>query len=153
MNNRRYIKKQKLTLAQYVQRRNGVPLGAPGALKNMFNRSLGAGSFAKFWQYWNPVFGYYLGSYIYAPLKRWLPPAIALIITFVACGALHDAVAIMLRGSMVFLFTPWFLLMGTGVVIGHAVQFDYSEHSWFVRALINIGYVGVCLVFALMVKV
>jgi len=64
-----YQRKRKLTLAQYVRRRNGVPLGASGSLRNMFYRSLGAGSIAGFWRYWNPVFGYYLGRYIYAPLK------------------------------------------------------------------------------------
>jgi hypothetical protein len=32
-----------LTLAQYVRRRTGVPLGASGSLRNMLHRSLGAG--------------------------------------------------------------------------------------------------------------
>ena len=33
-----------ITLAQYVVRRNGVPLGASGALREMLSRSLGAES-------------------------------------------------------------------------------------------------------------
>ena len=49
-----------MTLNQYIERRNGVPLGASGALRNMLRRSFGAGTLAGFWQYWNPIFGYYL---------------------------------------------------------------------------------------------
>lgn len=52
----------RLTLAQYVHRRNGVPLGDSGSLRNMLIRSFGAGSFGRFWQYWNPIFDYGLGK-------------------------------------------------------------------------------------------
>ena len=71
--------RKKLTLSEYVRRRNGVPLGAPGSLRNMLRRSFGARSFAGFWQYWNPVFGYCLGRYIFVPLKRVSPPSVALV--------------------------------------------------------------------------
>jgi D-alanyl-lipoteichoic acid acyltransferase DltB (MBOAT superfamily) len=145
--------KRKLTLGRYVKRRNGVPLGAPGSLRNMFYRALGAGSFAEFWRYWNPVFGYYLGRYIFAPLRKWLPPPVALVVTFVACGALHDAVIIAVRGSMAFLFVPWFFVMGVVVVIGEKLRIDYSELTWPVRASINTTYVGGCLVVALLARI
>ncbi len=56
---------QRVRLVQYVYRRNGVPLGDSNSLRNMFIRSFGAGSFARFWQYWNPIFGYGLGKYVY----------------------------------------------------------------------------------------
>jgi hypothetical protein len=58
---------KKLTLSEYVKHRNGLPLGASGSLQNMLIRSFGAGTFARFWQYWNPIWGYALGRYIYAP--------------------------------------------------------------------------------------
>lgn len=45
------------TLSEYVERRNGVPLGARGSLANMLRRSLGARSFAGFWRYWSPIWG------------------------------------------------------------------------------------------------
>ncbi len=147
-----YQKRRKPTLTQYVRRRNGVPLGAPGSLSNMLRRSLGAGSFSKFWQYWNPVWGYYLGWYIYAPLKQWMPSAIALIATFVFSGALHDAVISVVRGSMVFIFTPWFFVAGTGIVIGQTLQIDYSKYVWPIRAAINLGYISLCLAIALAIK-
>jgi len=70
---------QGLTLVQYVERRNGVPLGDSNSLRNMLQRSFGAASFAGFWQYWNPIWGYGLGKYVYSPLRRVLPAVIALI--------------------------------------------------------------------------
>ena len=67
---RDHPKKRNLTLAQYVKRRNGVALGYSGSFSNMLHRSFGAGTLAKFWQYWNPIWGYYLGRYIHGPLKK-----------------------------------------------------------------------------------
>lgn len=143
---------RKLTLAYYVRRRNGVPLGAAGSLRNMLHRSLGAGTFAQFWRYWNPIFGYFLGRYVNAPLRCWLPAPASLVITFVACGALHDAVASAVGGRVVFLFTPWFFFMGMGVVISQAVRLNYSQHAWPARALINISGVGVSLLLTLAIR-
>ena len=106
-----------LTLSSYVKRRNGVPLGAAGALGNMFKRSLGAASFDKFWQYWNPVWGYYLGRYVFYPLSLRLPQALALLLTFTVSGMLHDLAVILLKWQFVCFFTPWFTLMGIVVVV------------------------------------
>ena len=145
-------KKRKLTLAQYVRRRNGVPLGGSGSLRNMFYRSLGAGTFAAFWRYWNPVWGYYLSRYIYTPLKRWLPSTISLVLTFVVCGAVHDIVVSAVLGRVVNIFTPWFFLMGIGVAVSQAMRVDYSNFVWPIRAFINISYIGVSLLLASAIK-
>jgi len=141
-----------VSLGQYVRRRNGVPMGARGGLRNMFRRSFGARSFARFWQYWNPVFGYGLGRYVYTPLYRMMPSAIALIATFVFCGALHDLVTMAVRGSIAFLFTPWFFFLGAGVVAGRAVGMNLSRLPWQARAGIHFIYLATCLVAALLVK-
>lgn len=141
-----------MTLAQYIRRRNGVPLGARGALGNMLRRSFGARSFAGFWQYWNPMFGYGLGRYVFSPLKRVLPSALALIATFVVCGALHDAVAMAVGRSLVFLFTPWFFFLGVGVVFGRAIRMDLSHQPWAVRASVNLAYIVACLALTLVAK-
>jgi len=141
-----------LTLAQYVRRRNGVPLGGSGALRNMLHRSLGASSFAGFWQYWNPVFGYGLARYVDAPLRRFLPSTIALILTFVLCGGLHDLVASSIRRSATFPFSMWFLVLGVGVVLGRAVGMDLSSRPWAVRACVNLTYVGICLAVAIVAR-
>jgi hypothetical protein len=144
--------RRRLTLAQYIRRRNGVPVGSSGSLRNMLHRSLGAGSFAGFWQYWNPIWGYGLSRYVYSPLKRVFPPTASLIVTFVVCGALHDLVITAIRGSATFLFTPWFFLLGVGVVFGRAVGMDYSSRPWLVRACVNLTYVGACLAGALIAR-
>ncbi len=81
----------------------------------MLRRSFGAQSFAGFWQYWNPIFGYGLGKYVYAPLRTYLPAFIALILTFVICGLGHDLITMALRQEITFLFTPWFFFLGSGV--------------------------------------
>ena len=152
MNKPKRNRKRKLTLAYYVRRRNGLPLGAAGSLRNMFHRSLGAGTFAEFWRYWNPIFGYYLGRYVNAPLKRWLPSSISLVITFLVCGALHDAVGFAAAGRAMFLFTPWFFFMGMGVVISQSIRFEYSNYVWPVRALINISCVAMGLLVTFAIK-
>lgn len=138
--------KQRLTLAQYIRRRNGVAAGSRGSLRNMLDRSLGAGTFAGFWRHWNPVFGYHLGRYVDAPLRSVIPPPFALIATFVVCGALHDLVTAVVRGAPAFLFTPWFFFLGIGVVLGRVLRLDFSGQSWLLRAATNLAYVAVCLV-------
>lgn len=146
------IRRPRMTLAQYVHRRNGVPLGVSGSLRNMLYRSLGASSFAGFWRYWNPIFGYGLARYVNTPLRRVLPSALALIMTFVVCGALHDLVATSIRGSVTLPFSTWFLVLGVGVVLGGAVGMDLSDRSWATRASVNLTYLVVCLVVAIVVR-
>lgn len=141
-----------MTLAQYIRRRNGVPAGSSGSLRNMLHRSLGAGSFAGFWQYWNPVWGYGLARYVYAPLRRVLPLTAALLVTFVVCGALHDLAIMVVRGSATLLFTPWFFLLGVGVVSGRAVGMDFSGRPWLIRACVNLTYILACLAVTLIAR-
>lgn len=140
------------TLGQYVTHRNGVPLGDSKSLRNMLRRSFGAGSFAGFWQYWNPIWGYGLGRFVYSPLKRVLPRALAVIMTFAISGGIHDLATMAVRRSPAFLFTPWFFLLGAGVVLGRLTRLDYSDHPWGVRAGINLAYVAIGLVVTLIVK-
>lgn len=111
----------------------------------MLRRSFGARSFAGFWQHWNPIFGYYLGKYVFVPFKQILPAPVALISTFVVTGIIHDVVTMAVRRDVAFLFTPWFLLLGIGVVISNRVAMDISAWSWGVRAITHASYLGVCL--------
>lgn len=128
-----------------------MPLGAPGSLQNMLYRSFGARSFAGFWQHWNPIFGYYLGTYIFIPLKRLMPSYAALVLTFVVTGIIHDVVTMAVRRDFAFLFTPWFLLLGIGVVLSKATAMDISAKPWGVRAATNTTYLGVCLALTFLV--
>ena len=133
-----------MTLAQYIERRNGVPLGASGALRNMLHRSFGAGSLATFWQYWNPIFGYYLAKYVDSPLRRIVPRSVALVLTFVICGTLHDLAALAVRGSMGFFCTTMFFFFAIGVLFGRWVGLDFSGLPWAARATINVSYLVAC---------
>ena len=146
------LRTRELTLSQYIRRRNGLPAGARGSLRNMLHRSLGAGSFAGFWQHWNPVFGYGLGRYVFAPLRHVAPPAIAVLLTFIVSGAIHDLVTMAVRGDLAFLFIPWFFFLGLGVIGGRAMRMDLSGRPWLVRATVNIVYVAVCLAAVLAIK-
>src|SRR3546814_12933634 len=50
------MRKRELTLPQYIIRRNGVPAGDRGSLRNMIHRSLGASTFDAIWRHCNLVF-------------------------------------------------------------------------------------------------
>ncbi|MCB8925391.1 MAG: acyltransferase [Ardenticatenaceae bacterium] len=143
---------QGYTLEEYVVLRNGVPLGDGRSLRNMLERSFGAASFAGFWQYWNPIWGYGLGRYVYAPLRRVLPPAVAFILTFAISGGLHDLATMAVRWSPAFLFTPWFVLLGMGAVVGRVAGMDLGQRPFWLRAAVNLAYLVVCLLPALALR-
>lgn len=123
-----------MTLAQYVRRRNGVPLGARGSLRNMLTRFLGAASFAGFWRHWNPLFGYYLHDRCYRPLVRFVPRPAAVVLTFAVSGALHDGVASLATTQPFVLFTPAFALFGLGVVVEERLGWSLSGAPVWLRA-------------------
>lgn len=141
-----------MKLSEYILRRNGVPIGHNSSLKNMLNRSLGAGTFAKFWLYWNPIWGYFLSNYCLRPLKLFLPSALSLILTFAVSGCIHDLVITILKSKFTFLLTPWFILMGICVVLGDYAKVDYSKFPWVIRAIINLVIISGCLLMAHQIK-
>lgn len=142
-----------MNLSDYVKRKNGVSLGDSNSFRNMVHRALGAGQFSLFWQYWNPIWGYYLGKCIFKPLKSIFPPAFSLIITFAACGFMHDLAIMLLKWEYTLFLTPWFFLMGLSVILGDYAKLDYSELPWIARAAINLLAISGCLVIAYQVKV
>ncbi len=135
-----------MTLSEYVKKRNGVALGAPGSMSNMLKRSLGASSFSSFWHHWNPIWGYYLSAKIMKPLNRLFPLWLAILLTFAVSGALHDLAVTLVELKLTFFFTPWFTLMGFLVLATQKFGISYREYHWLMRALINITLVSVCLV-------
>jgi GR25 family glycosyltransferase involved in LPS biosynthesis len=135
-----------ISLSEYVKRRNGVALGAPRSMTNMLKRSLGASSFYLFWQYWNPIWGYYLSRKVMKPLSQLFPIWLAIIMTFAVSGALHDLAITMIKWKLTFFFTPWFSLMGFIVLATKKFAISYREHHWLIRASINMTLVAVCLV-------
>jgi len=133
-----------MTLLEYIQKRNGVPIGSSKSLRNNLYRSLGAKNFSTFWNYWNPIFGYYLGKFIFKPLKGIFPIGISLLFTFVFCGMIHDAVTTIFWGKLSFFFTIWFLLMGFVVLISKFYKHDFSDKIWTIRALANLSIISFC---------
>lgn len=134
-----------ITLSEYVKKRNGVALGSPGSMKNMLQRSLGASSFYLFWQYWNPIWGYYLSSKIMKPLSNVLPIWLAIIITFSVSGALHDIAISLVKLEPTIFFTPWFSLMSLIVIATKKFGVSYDRYHWLVRASINVSFITLCL--------
>lgn len=143
------MSKQNLSLAQYVRKRNGVPMGRSGSLRKNLYRSLGARNFSTFWTYWNPIFGYYLGTYIFKPLKNILPVSISLLLTFIFNGLIHDAVVSLVRGRISLFFTSWFLLMGIAVLLAKKYQYDLYNMPWVIRVFVNLTIIALCLLIIL----
>jgi len=136
---------RRLTFARYLKFRLGTSVGRT-AWFNFFIKPFGASSFAGFWRQWNPVYGYFLYYYSYRPLLRVVPRALAMLITFAACGLLlHDVPAWLLRRR---LLPPGatiaFILFGRGAVLGDAVHMDLPRWPFLVRAGINLFYLAGC---------
>lgn len=134
-----------ITLSEYVKKKNGVPIGNSNSLRNNLQRSLGAKNFPSFWNFWNPIFGYYLSTRIFKPVNKIFPTAISVIVTFIFCGLIHDIVTTVLRGHLSLFFTVWFLIMGITVAVFKKVTYDLSNRSWILRASTNILIIGICL--------
>jgi len=130
-----------ITLAQYVKKRTGVPLGHKDSMRNMLSRSLGASSFYLFWRYWNPIWSYYLSRYVMKPSNEVLPVWCAVLVTFAVSGALHDLAVSIVKLKPVFFFTPWFSVMAVVVLISQFSQLQFSFAPWWLRALANISFV------------
>ena len=141
-----------ISLSEYVKKRNGVALGAPGSMSNMLKRSLGASSFYLFWQYWNPIWGYYLSREIMKPLSQLFPIWLAIIMTFAVSGALHDLAVTLVKWKFTFFFTPWFSLMSFIVLVTKKFGISYQEYHWLIRASINFALVAVPFVLILTFK-
>ncbi|SMO40721.1 MBOAT family protein [Gracilimonas mengyeensis] len=131
-----------MTLREYIKKRNGLPLGASGSLKAMLRRSLGASSPRQFWQYWNPIFGYYLGKYVHGHVRKVLPSSLSLLITFVVSGLIHDLVTFAVSGSTSFFFGIWFLFLALGLLAGELFNWDLSKLSLPGRMVVNIAYLS-----------
>lgn len=107
---------------EYAARRTGLPVGSRGELRQNLNRAFTARCFGRFWQIWNPLFGFYLQLWLYRPLQRRFPQSLALWLTFVGNGMLHDAVTMLVRQDVALFFTPWFALMGAYVLIERRLE-------------------------------
>ena len=145
------------TLNQFIELRLGHT-STPGRLmKEMLIRAFGAGSFDRFWHYWNPVYGYALYYWCYQRLCRYLPRWMCVLLTFAASGfVLHDLpfgwwvrlIRYFQTGHFPIPFVAlWFLLMGGLTLLSRGMRLDFSNSPFAVRACINTG----CILLALFV--
>ena len=141
----------KMTLTDYIKKRNGVAIGSSKSLRNNLYRSLGSKNFSTFWRYWNPIFGYFLGKFIFKPLKNVFPVVIAFLLTFVFSGLIHDTVTTLVRGKTSFVFSIWFLFMGVAVLITKFLNHNFSNQKWIIRAILNLTIISFCLLLTLYV--
>jgi len=135
-----------MTLTDYIKKRNGVSIRSSKSLRHNLYRSLGSKNFTTFWNYWNPIFGYYLEKFIFKPIKKFFPVAIALLFTFIIFGMIHDTVTTIFRWKISFFFSIWFLFMGLAVLITRKLKNNFSKQIWIVRAFINLSIISVCLI-------
>ena len=135
--------RKSVSLSEYVRKRNGVPLGASGALKCMFVRAFGASSFPRFWNYWNPIWNYFLTRDVLRPVSRVAPMWVAVLVTFVVSGALHDLAISLVKLEFYTFFTPWFALMGTQVILSKKYAIEYQRHRFITRVLFNTLFIAV----------
>jgi hypothetical protein len=128
------------TLGEYVERRLGR--GSWVQARNVFAKPFGARSFAAFWRYWNPVYGYVLYYYSYRPLRRVLPRPAAAWLTILLCGLLlHDLVGWLAARRVRFPeMTLLFALFGAGAIASEALRLDLSRYPFPVRALANAAW-------------
>lgn len=118
-----------ISLKNYVEKRNGVPLGHSKSLSNMLKKSLGATSFDLFWKHWNPIWNYYLNQYVFKSLKTICNYYVAIVLTFAVSGFLHDLAGLFINKKLSFFLTTWFIIMGSIVVVFKRYQLVYTTHK------------------------
>lgn len=107
-----------ITLTQYINHRLGSTSKEQAI--NFLAKPFGARSLAEFWQYWNPVWNYYLYFYCYRPLRKVLPRWLCVLLTFFMCGLAHDLPFCILSYAAAGrppLFTITFFLSLNGVLV------------------------------------
>jgi hypothetical protein len=138
------VERRRPSLSAYITYLLGS--GSSNQLKNWFERSWGARSFADFWRFFNPVYGYYLSYYAYRPLRRVAPERSR-------CGLRSSPPASCSTtlsggrsagGSASPEMTLVFALLGLGALASDALHMDMSRWPFVARAGANIAYIVVC---------
>jgi hypothetical protein len=136
-----------MTVEEYIKYRTGS-IDPLKVIKVIFTKPFKASSLRKFWWYWNPGYGYFLLFYCYRPLRSVLPHSMALIITFLICGFLHDILyivpmAIMDGGKIPLPFvSTWFLFISIGIIISEYLRIDFKNIQSEIRPIIHFGFLA-----------
>lgn len=131
------LARRRVPYSVYARRRLGNASNEWEGIRTMFRRSFTAPTLAGFWRQWNPVFSYYLYYGCYRPLSRFLPRALALLLTFMASGAVHDFFATLARWRLSLTFTLIFALFGLLVIGSEGLGIRFGWAPPWLRVLIH----------------
>lgn len=136
-----------ITLTEYITRRLGQSTKEQAL--NFLAKPFGAASFTEFWQYWNPVWGYFLRYYCYRPLRKHLPRAIAVFLTFFVCGLVHDLPIALLAYVTIgkpplFTLTAFFSLIGCLMIFTEKTKLQFTGVPIGFRWIIHCVALAVC---------
>ena len=147
------------TLGHYIHLRLGSG-NILNIIRSMFIKAFKAKSAKEFWNYWNPLFGYYLLFYLYKPLTNKIPRPIRVIITFTISGFfLHDLLFwwpfcwLITYKTRFPLGTVWFIFMAIFMLIFEKIGFNTEKHSTGIRVLSNLSYLSITLALTLLVAI
>jgi hypothetical protein len=141
-----------ITLTQYINHRLGATSREQAI--NFLGKPFGARSPAEFWQYWNPVWSYFLLFYCYRFLRTNLPRWLSVVLTFFFCGLLHDLPFGILSYSKVgrppfFTLTAFLTLSGLLVVLSEKARFRMTRIPTGFRWLTHVTILTTCYLAAL----
>ncbi len=133
-----------MTLEEYTYYRTGSTKVSL-IVRNMFLKPFVSPSLKSFWKYWNPSWGYFLLFYSYKPIKTIFPHWVALILTFIISGLIHDLIYVipMMLKEIRFIFpfiTVWFLIISIGILLTEIIKIDFKKISLIYRPFIHLGY-------------
>ena len=145
-----------MTLTKYLIFRLGGLSGATAGL-HVILRPFGANTLKRFWQLWNPVFGYYLLVFVYTPARRILPRPIAFAATFGVSGFAHDVVVFLpiwaAAGEVMFpMVTVAFFVVSVIVLISEAVHLNLQRLPPGGRAIVHLTMIGVSLAISMLLS-
>src|ERR1700752_2708316 len=136
-----------ITLTQHINHRLGSTPKEQAI--NFLAKPFGAKSLTEFWQYWNPVWNYYLYYYCHKPLRKYLPRWLCVLVTFFVCGLVHDLpigiVSYATAGRPPFFTITLFLtLNGVLVVLTEELNIKLTRMPTPLRWLTHAAVLGLC---------
>ncbi|WP_184176705.1 MBOAT family O-acyltransferase [Rhabdobacter roseus] len=133
-----------MNLEEYTYYRTGTTKISL-VIRNMFLKPFVSSSFRSFWKYWNPSWGFFLLYYCYKPIKTIFPHWVALMLTFLMSGLIHDMIYIlpMLMKEIKFIFpfiTVWFLIISIGILLSEYLRINFNKTSLLFRPIFHLGF-------------
>ena len=115
---------------------------------SVMRNPIGATSLAEFWGgRWNTAFHELAFRFTFRPLRRFAPPALAMLLVFGLSGLIHEAVISLPASGGYGLPTLYFLIQGAGVIaersrFGRFVGLGNGVRGWLFTFFINVAPVA-----------